>query len=106
MHIIELCLYCASEYGALQARDISRNHGGLIYAVQNPGHCGKEIWFEDLCVLEQSKRVARVKPDGSSKSNDRQLNNSLCPYFERVRREQLTANKPRIYVPTEGKTTS
>jgi hypothetical protein len=77
MHIIELCLYCASEYGALQARDISRNHGSLIYAVQNPGHGGKEIWFEDLCVLEQSKRVARVKADGSSESNDRQLNNSL-----------------------------
>lgn len=77
MHIIELRLYCASEYGALQARDISRNHGGLVYAVQNPRHGRKEIWFEDLCVLEQSKRVARVKADGSSESNDRQLNNSL-----------------------------
>jgi hypothetical protein len=79
MHIIELCLYCASEYGALQARDISRNHGGLIYAIQNSGHCREEIWFEDLRVLEQSKRVARVKADGSSNSNDRQLNNSLWP---------------------------
>ena len=106
MHIIELCLYCASEYGALQARDISRNHGGLIYTIQNPGHSGEEIWFKDLRVLEQLKRVARVKADGSSNSNDRQLNNSLRPYFERERREWLSANKPRIYVPMEGKTTS
>jgi hypothetical protein len=106
MHIIELCLYCASEYGALQARYISRNHGGLVYAIQNSGHCGEEIWFEDLRVLEQPKRVARVKADGPSNSNDRQLNNSLWPYFERERREQLTVNKPRIYVPMEGKTTS
>jgi hypothetical protein len=106
MHIIELCLYCASKYGALQTRDISRNDGSLIYAIQNPGHCGEEIWFQDLGVLEQSKRVARVKADGSSKSNDRQLNNSLWPYFERERRGQLNANEPRIYVPMEGKTTS
>lgn len=77
MHIVELCLYCTSEYGALQARDISRNHGGLIYAIQNPGHCREKIWFEDLRVLKQSKRVAGVKADGSSNSDDRQLNNSL-----------------------------
>ncbi len=106
MHIIELCLYSASEYGALQARDTSRNHGGLIYAIQNPGHCGEKIWFEDLHILKQSKRVARVKADGSSDSNDRQLNNSLWPYFEREGREQLTANKPHIYVPMEGKISS
>ena len=99
-------MHCASEYGTLQARDISRNHGCLIYAIQNPGHCGEEIWFEDLRILKQSKRVARVKADGSSKSNDRQLNNSLWLRFERERREKLTANKPRIYVPMEGKTSS
>ena|SRR5216684_3616973 len=106
MQIIELCLYRTSEYSALQAGDISRNHSGLIYAIQNPGHCGKEIWFKDLRVLEQSKGIARVKADGSSKSNDRQLNHSLWPYLERKRGRQLTANRPRIYVPAEGRTTT
>src|SRR6266478_107017 len=106
MQIIELGLYCTSEYGALQTRDVSRNHGGLIYTVQHPGHCRKKIWFEDLRILEQSKGIARVKADGSPDSNDCQLNNSLWPRFERERREHLTANKPRIYVPVEGMTTT
>jgi hypothetical protein len=67
--IIEFCLHCTSEYGALQAGHISRDHGSLIYAIQNPGHGGEVIWFEDLRILEQSKGITREKADGSSKSN-------------------------------------
>ena len=79
MQIIQFCLYCASEYSTLQARHISRDHSSLIYAIQNPGHCGEEIWFEDLRVLKQSKGIPRKKADGASKSNDRQLIDSLLP---------------------------
>lgn len=71
MQIIELCLHCTSEYGALQTWHISRDHCSLIYAIQNPGHSGEEIWLEDLRILKQSKRIPREKADGSSKSNDR-----------------------------------
>jgi hypothetical protein len=79
MQIIQLCLYCASEYGALQAGHISRDHGSLIYAIQNPWHSGEEIWFQGLRILKQSKRIPRKEADGSSKSNDRHLINSLGP---------------------------
>ena len=70
MQIIELCLHCTSEYSTLQAGHISRDHGSLVYAIQNPGHSREKIWLEDLRILKQSKRITREKADGPSKSND------------------------------------
>jgi hypothetical protein len=52
VQIIKLCLHGASEYSALHARDISCDHGSLVYAIQNPWHGGKKIGLEDLRIFK------------------------------------------------------
>jgi hypothetical protein len=62
---------------ALDARNVSANHGGLVNSVQNARDGREEVRLQNLGVLKEAQRVPSVITDPSTNGDTAQFANSL-----------------------------
>lgn len=62
---------------ALETRDATASHSGLIDAVQNTGDGREEVGFQELSILKETEGITAEIPNATSNSDSAELTNTL-----------------------------